>query len=510
MILNQAGSPRHAAEVAGSIDLPVLGTLAPRRRRRRTRRATSAWCPPPSASEAAHALDALAERIAEDVDLDAVLAARRDRARPRRRAVGPGARGHAPPASRQPVVAVAGGRAFTFRYAETEELLRAAGCRVGDLRPARRHRPARRAPPASTSAAASPRCTPPTSAATRRCAPTLRDGDRGRRPDRRRVRRAALPVPHVDDAADGRRARGRRAAMTARLTLRYPTRDRRRRLAADPGRRDGHRPRVPPHPRRRRPPGRPAPGAVDGEPVGFASATLHASYLHTHWAGHPQLAQRFADAVPRAMADTSHARCRDDAAASRDHRRRRTRCATTATSRSATPGCSTSRSTCTPGRARTGSSRRCATASTTSAATRPPTAAEAAVAERHGRDPRRGAGDGRRRRGVRPGRPGPAVAAAGRRAPAVHRAARRARAGRPPGHRGACSPQPRSPSTRRRPGRRRPRGRRQPDQPDRRAAPGRRSSARCCGRAGWSSSTRRSWTPCPASPSRWPATPGCW
>ncbi len=36
---------------------------------------------------------------------------------------------------------------------------------------------------------------------------------------------------------------------------------------------------------------------VDGEPIGFAGPTLHASYLHTHWAGHPQLAQRFADAV---------------------------------------------------------------------------------------------------------------------------------------------------------------------------------------------------------------------
>jgi cobyrinic acid a,c-diamide synthase len=36
---------------------------------------------------------------------------------------------------------------------------------------------------------------------------------------------------------------------------------------------------------------------VDDEPVGFGSATLHASYLHTHWAGHPHLAQRFADAV---------------------------------------------------------------------------------------------------------------------------------------------------------------------------------------------------------------------
>jgi cobyrinic acid a,c-diamide synthase len=36
---------------------------------------------------------------------------------------------------------------------------------------------------------------------------------------------------------------------------------------------------------------------IDGAEVGFATETLHASYLHTHWAGHPQLAQRFADAV---------------------------------------------------------------------------------------------------------------------------------------------------------------------------------------------------------------------
>jgi cobyrinic acid a,c-diamide synthase len=32
-------------------------------------------------------------------------------------------------------------------------------------------------------------------------------------------------------------------------------------------------------------------------PEGFATPTLHAAYLHTHWAGHPALAQRFARAV---------------------------------------------------------------------------------------------------------------------------------------------------------------------------------------------------------------------
>ncbi len=36
---------------------------------------------------------------------------------------------------------------------------------------------------------------------------------------------------------------------------------------------------------------------IDGERFGFATATLHASYLHTHWAGHPQLARRFVEAV---------------------------------------------------------------------------------------------------------------------------------------------------------------------------------------------------------------------
>ena len=43
---------------------------------------------------------------------------------------------------------------------------------------------------------------------------------------------------------------------------------------------------------------------VDGEPTGFSldpagvgRETVHASYLHLHWAGYPELAQRFAYAV---------------------------------------------------------------------------------------------------------------------------------------------------------------------------------------------------------------------
>ena len=88
--------------------------------------------------------------------------------------------------------------------------------------------------------------------------------------------------------ADGR--------MTDRLTLRYrtPVADHDHLLAAAGRRVTGH--------EFHRTVVEPAYGdrpawLVDGEPVGFATDTLHASYLHLHWAGHPHLAQRFADAV---------------------------------------------------------------------------------------------------------------------------------------------------------------------------------------------------------------------
>ncbi|MEH6822136.1 MAG: cobyrinic acid a,c-diamide synthase, partial [Dietzia psychralcaliphila] len=45
---------------------------------------------------------------------------------------------------------------------------------------------------------------------------------------------------------------------------------------------------------------------------GFATPTLHASYLHTHWAGHPAMAARFAAEVAR-VARTHDAQGRRDA-----------------------------------------------------------------------------------------------------------------------------------------------------------------------------------------------------
>ena len=86
------------------------------------------------------------------------------------------------------------------------------------------------------------------------------------------------------------------AAMTQRLTLRYPTMTAATdnlltRAGEQVTGHEFHHTQVAPVA------GAYAAWTVDGEDVGFASASLHASYLHTHWAGHPRLAQRFADAV---------------------------------------------------------------------------------------------------------------------------------------------------------------------------------------------------------------------
>jgi cobyrinic acid a,c-diamide synthase len=90
------------------------------------------------------------------------------------------------------------------------------------------------------------------------------------------------------------------AAMTTRLTLGYRT-------ATSPGDsllaeagaqvtgHEFHRTKVTPADGR-------AAWHLPAGPEGFATPTLHAAYLHTHWAGHPALAQRFTQAVHRHVA----------------------------------------------------------------------------------------------------------------------------------------------------------------------------------------------------------------
>lgn len=191
---------------------------------------------------------------------------------------------------------MAGGRAFTFRYAETAELLEAAGCEVRTFDPA--------------SDAALPdgaaglylgggfpeeHATALADNATLRA--EIRDAVTGGLPTVAECAGLLYLCRTLDDRpmagvldADAR--------MTDRLTLRYPEAD----APADTlltraGERvtghEFHRTAITPG-------AGPTPAwTIDDHPAGFASETLHASYLHTHWAGHPQLAARFAEAVRR-------------------------------------------------------------------------------------------------------------------------------------------------------------------------------------------------------------------
>ena len=176
---------------------PQQGRLGPAQPTRSSRRwrppasRCSACCPATPASrrpsrhlglvpaaergDAAAAIARLADQVAEHLDLDPHPGAGPRRTAAGRRGLGPRRRSW-PRAQRaaRPVVAVAGGRAFTFRYAETDELLRAAGCEPVPFDPLTDDRAARRAPPGSTWAAASPRCTRPSSAPTPRCGTSLR------------------------------------------------------------------------------------------------------------------------------------------------------------------------------------------------------------------------------------------------------------------------------------------------------------------------------------------------
>ena len=292
VILNKAGSPRHAAEVASSITLPVLGTIGrdesfgvPSRH--------LGLVPAAERDEAAHQLDRLAEQITELVDLDHVM--RIASAAPDLCADPWDATLEVSAASgRRPVVAMAGGRAFTFRYAETEELLRAAGCDVVTFDPLTDD-----TLPVGTSGIYLGGGFPEVHA-------TGLGENTSLRAELKTAVAQGIPTVaecagllYLCESVDDQAMVGAipaAARMTPRLTLSYPS-------ATSPGdsllTRAGevvtghefHRTHVSPSA------GESPAWTVDGEGVGFSSPTLHASYLHLHWAGHPQLAQRFANAV---------------------------------------------------------------------------------------------------------------------------------------------------------------------------------------------------------------------
>jgi len=305
VVLNKAGSPRHAREVAESIRLPVLGVL-PRDDAIAAPSRHLGLVPAAERAEAAGALDQLADSLAEWIDLDAVLEIAasapdlEDTPWDPHREVTPVATTPLAKSPRRPVVAMAGGRAFTFRYTETEELLRAAGCDVVAFDPLTDP-----ALPPGTNALYLGGGFPEVYAA----------GLSDNAPLRRALHTAVtdglptlaecaglLYLCRTLDDAPMVGALPASAAMTSRLSLRYPCAtavvDT---VTARAGQivtgHEFHRTHVTPAA---------GPGPhwaaaweVDGQQVGFAGPTLQASYLHTHWAGHPGMAQRFAEAAFR-------------------------------------------------------------------------------------------------------------------------------------------------------------------------------------------------------------------
>ena len=301
VILNRVGSDRHEAilrEACEEVGTPVLGAL---------RRADAVAAPSrhlglvPAAERAAEAqasVDALAVLIAASIDLDQVAAIARAAAPLYADPWDPAA---SDPVASRPVVALAGGPAFSFSYAETSELLSGAGAEVVIVDPLHDV-----ALPEGTRALVVGGGFPEVYASELSANESLRKSVSSL---------AAAGNPIVAECAgllwlcrslDDAPMCGildAEAAMTPTLTLGYrdavalsdsP-------LAPAGTRVTGHEfHRTTVHPRS----GillSPAGGAAwawrGADPEGFATASLHASYLHLHWAAHRQFAERLVSAA---------------------------------------------------------------------------------------------------------------------------------------------------------------------------------------------------------------------
>ncbi|GAA1435515.1 hypothetical protein GCM10009616_32780 [Microlunatus lacustris] len=308
VVLNKAGSVRHSDEVVRALEatgVEVLGVL-PRNAGIEAPSRHLGLVPAAERGDAAAAIARLSAQVAEHLDLTRVLALAHAAPPLAGEAWSPGEAVRAP-SEQRPVVAVAAGRAFTFRYAETDELLRAAGCEPVPFDPLTDVDL-----PAGTAGiylgGGFPEVHAPELSANTALRGALRTAVEAGVPT---VAECAglLYLCRTVDGSPMVGALDADAAMKPKLTLRYQTllATQDSLLAARGARVTGHefhRTHVDP------PAGDDEAWLVDGHRVGFSAdpagrgqPSLHASYLHLHWAGHPQLAQRFADAVHAWAAD---------------------------------------------------------------------------------------------------------------------------------------------------------------------------------------------------------------
>jgi cobyrinic acid a,c-diamide synthase len=302
VIINKAGSNRHAAEIVTALQatgLEVLGVL-PRDAGVEIPSRHLGLVPAAERVEAAEAVAQLSRRISDHVALESIMsiaqAAESLKAEPW------SADQHVrPPSEARPVVAIAAGRAFSFRYAETDELLRAAGCQPVIFDPSSAEQL-----PTGTAGLYLGGGFPEVHAMELSANASLRNEIRAAIKDGMPTVAECAGLLYLCRNLNGLPMVGAikaDAIMTERLTLGYRTviADHDHLLARSGAQVAGHefhRTTVEPSA------GPAAAWLFDGEPAGFSldpagagRNTLHASYLHLHWAGYPELAQRFANAV---------------------------------------------------------------------------------------------------------------------------------------------------------------------------------------------------------------------
>ena len=329
VVLNRVGSPRHEEilrTALADLGVPVLGAL---------RRDDAVATPArhlglvPVAERAADAVTTV-ERLgvlaAEALDLDAVLALARSAGPlavppwspaacpdpdPDLSEVCPPRRGQTSdnPGRVAPVIAVAGGPAFTFSYAETAELLAAAGAQVATFDPLRDE-----ALPAGTRGLVIGGGFPEVYAEALSANEPLRAQVNALATSGAPVTAECAGLLYLTRELDGHPMCGvldARARMTGRLTLGY-----REAVAASDSvlgtagsvvhGHEFHRTSVEPghgpdHASRHGSGHDSAPAWRLGDRrEGFVRGNVHASYVHLHWAGHPRIADRFVAAATTA------------------------------------------------------------------------------------------------------------------------------------------------------------------------------------------------------------------
>ncbi|CUU56807.1 cobyrinic acid a,c-diamide synthase [Parafrankia irregularis] len=334
VVLNQVGSARHAEILRAAmaeIAMPVLGVV-----RRRASLATPSrhLGLVPAAERAGAARDVVTELgavAAADLDLDALLALAATAPDlpaepwdPRAAVAGAGdstgvggagagaiVGAAATAAGPRPVVAVAGGPAFTFGYTELPELLIAAGADVAPFDPT-----VDEALPGGTSALVIGGGFPQVHAGALTANAALRTAVRAFAATGAPVAAECAGLLYLSSALDGAPMCGVlgevAAAMTPRLTLGY-----REAAAATDSVLAPRGTVVRGHEFHRTATIPPAGGGAvrDSAPAwrwrdaagaeiaeGFVRGGVHASYLHTHWAGMPGAASRFVAAARQARA----------------------------------------------------------------------------------------------------------------------------------------------------------------------------------------------------------------